>query len=126
MVQAGELQGRCILIVEDEWLLADAISDAVERAGGTLLGPTGSVKEALSILVEAERLPDAASLNIRVLDGESYPVADELARLGVPFVFASANGSSSLPARFARRPMIAKPFPGYRIAQALAALLSSG
>ena len=122
-MQGDELKGRHILLVEDEWLLADAISDAIDQAGGTILGPTASVEGALKLLAETEQLPDAATLNIRVVDGESYPVADELTRQGVPFLFASANGSSSLPSRFARRPMVAKPFSGHQVVQALAAML---
>lgn len=123
-MQGAELKGRHILLVEDEWLVADAISDAIDQAGGTILGPTPSVEGALKLLAAAAQVPDAATLNIRVADGESYPIADELARQGIPFLFASANGSSSLPSRFGRRPIIAKPFSGRQVVQALAAMLS--
>lgn len=121
---SSELGGRRILVVEDEWLLADAISDAVREAGGVVLGPVASVREALQLLLDAGAPPDGATLNIRVLDGESYPVADELTRLGVPFFFASANGASSLPTRFARRAIISKPFSPHHIVQALDAVFN--
>lgn len=123
MVTASGLEGRRILVVEDEWLLADAISDAIQHAGGTVVGPVATVDGAL-VLLSGETAPDGATLNIRLADGESFPVADELARLAVPFLFASANGRTSLPSRFARRAMVAKPFSARHIVQALEALLA--
>jgi CheY-like chemotaxis protein len=121
-VSGTELNGRRILVVEDEWFLADEISHAVNRAAGTVVGPVASVEEALELL-QREPEPDAATLNVRVADGESYPVADELARRHIPFLFASANSASSLPGRFSRRAIVGKPFSGARLVTALSALL---
>ena len=84
-MQGDELKCRIILLVEDEWLLAATISDAIDHAGGTILGPTASVEGALRLLAETEQLPDAATLNARVVDGDSCPEADELTRRGTPF-----------------------------------------
>jgi CheY-like chemotaxis protein len=117
------LSGRRILVVEDEWLVADDISEALVRAGATVIGPVASVGEALRALAESSNPPDAATLNIRVADGESYPAAEALERLGIPFIFVSANSRSTLPMRFARRALVAKPISGHRVAEALAALL---
>ena len=39
-------------------------------------------------------------------------------------LFASANGRTRLPSRFARRAMVAKPFSARHIVQALEALLA--
>ena len=118
------LSGRLILVAEDEYMLADAIVAAIESAGGNVLGPFPSVEESLRALASAERQPDSAALNIRLLDGESYALADELRRRSVPFVFASANRVSLLPSRFSRSPMVGKPYAAYQVVQALTALLA--
>jgi hypothetical protein len=62
-------------------------------------------------------------LNVQLIDGESYPVADRLKALGLPFLFASATGQLTLPDRFARNVLLSKPLGGHKVAQALAALL---
>jgi len=119
------LAGKVILVAEDQYMLADAIEAAIRSAGGEVQGPFPSAKDALDHLSGAERQPDAAALNIRLLDGESYPVADELGRRGVPYVFASGNSIESLPTRFARVPLVAKPYAAHQVVQALTALLDT-
>lgn len=116
------LREKTILIVEDEYFLADYIAAAITSASGVVDGPFASAKAAMAHLASDAARPDAATLNISLSDGTSYPVADELRRLGIPFVFASAYGSASLPARFARTPILTKPFAAYQVVQALAAL----
>jgi CheY-like chemotaxis protein len=117
------LAGKVVLVAEDEYMLADAIEAAIRSAGGAVLGPFPTVVEALDNLARAERQPDAAALNISLLDGASYPVAAELQRRGVPFVFASASSIASIPASFARVPLVAKPYAAYQVVQALSSLL---
>lgn len=118
------LTGKRILIVEDEWLLADHLAAIVERAGGTIQGPTASVDATLDLLDRADRPPDAATLNVRLGDDLSYDVADRLAAMGVPYVFISANALQGMPERFHDRPMIAKPFTDPQVAAALTGLVA--
>jgi CheY-like chemotaxis protein len=113
------LRDKHILVVEDEWLLADEICSAIQAEGGSVLGPYASRADALEALASAPAAPDA----VRLLDGESYPVADRLKALGIAFLFATANGRSTLPDRFARNVLLSKPLSGHKVAQALSALL---
>ena len=117
------LRGRTIFVAEDEYYLADYIVSAIQSAGGTVQGPFPSAGQALDGLSDTADLPDAATLNINLLDGPSYPVADALADANIPFLFASANSSATLPPRFSRSPLLAKPFAAYQVVQALLALL---
>lgn len=117
------LAGKAILLAEDDYLLASTIEAAVRSAGGIVQGPFASVGDALHALATGAGAPDGATLNIRLADGDSYPVADELVRRAIPFVFASGNGAASLPGRFAKAPMVPKPYSAVQVVQALAALL---
>ena len=53
---------------------------------------------------------NAAPRTIQHGRSESYPVADELRKQGVPFVFASAYGQDRIPLRFADVNLWQKPY----------------
>lgn len=119
---AGVLQGKRVLVVEDEWLLAEHLRNVVEDAGGTAIGPVATVQAALALLDGLPQPPDAATLNVRLADDLSYPVADRLVADGVPFAFITANRVNDLPERFRDRPAIAKPFRDAEVAALLGRL----
>jgi CheY-like chemotaxis protein len=104
---APTLNGQKVLLVEDEFLLADEIKKAVLQLDGTPLGPVPSVGQALALL-EHHR-PDFAILNIRLGSEFSFPVADELLRRGCPYVFASASPQIDIPERHRAVPLWSKP-----------------
>lgn len=52
---------------------------------------------------------DAAILDINLDDALVFPLADELARLGIPFLFATGYSSDVVPPRFADRVFLEKP-----------------
>ncbi|MGH6617118.1 response regulator [Sphingomonas sp.] len=82
--QCPELQGRRILIVEDELLVAMDVEDLLEMQGCVVLGAASTIEEAL-ILIKSDK-PEAVILD-RNLDGDrTTPVAEELNRVGIPFV----------------------------------------
>jgi DNA-binding response OmpR family regulator len=77
-----------ILIVEDESLVALGHEFAVKQAGHVVFGTAASVAQATKLL-KAGR-PDFAMLDVRLLNSElSYPIANQLRRLDIPFVFIS-------------------------------------
>ncbi|TCL66394.1 response regulator [Rhizobium sp. BK251] len=85
-----------VLVVEDEPFVAMELKAALATGGFDVLGPVGSVADALGIL-EDER-PDAAVLDVRLGSERVTPVAVALKALGVPFVLASASSASELAA----------------------------
>lgn len=88
---ATSLVGCRVLVVEDEWFIADELAWHLEKAGAIVLGPVPSVLEALKMLSTLDRLPDVASLDFKLADDTSVRVAEELDRLYVPFVFATGT-----------------------------------
>jgi len=115
---SGPLSGLTVLVVEDEFLVADLLADALDQAGARLVGMAGTLAEAL-------RLAEAAPLDLAVLDwnlgGErSTPVARLLSRRGVPFVISTGYGT--LDEEFAAVPTITKPYEPAQLIGALAAL----
>lgn len=116
------LAGKTILVAEDDYLLADTIDAEIRSAGGIVQGPFTSAKDALGSLLLGTPPPDAATLNVQLSDGDSYPVADELTRRGIPFVFASGNNPASVPSRFTRVAAVPKPYAAHQVVQALVTL----
>jgi CheY-like chemotaxis protein len=63
---------------------------------------------------------DLAVLDFNLGHESSLPVADLLTERGIPFLFATGYGDGlELPARFARVPLVKKPYSGATLAQAL-------
>lgn len=77
-----------VLIVEDDFLIAMDLQLMVEGLGWRVLGPAGTVKEALA-LIESE-LPTVALLDVDLGVELVTPVALALKARGVPFALATA------------------------------------
>ena len=111
-----------ILVVEDEYLIRMLLEDMLVDLGYEVAAAVGTVAEASE--AAANGLFDAAILDVNVDGKEIYPVADILAKRGVPFVFVSGYGEGSLTERFRDRPSLQKPFQAEQIKVTLDKLLS--
>jgi CheY-like chemotaxis protein len=101
------LANRRILVVEDEFLIATVLCDMLEDAAATVVGPAVNLGDALR-LVQDQGI-EAAILDMN-LNGEwSDPVAEELTRRGIPFVFTTGYGANERTERFGVR-TVAKPY----------------
>ena len=100
-----------ILIVEDECLIALALADSLEQGGHEVLGPAGTMDEALA-LCEATAQPDLAVLDSDLRDGSSgVDVARALLhRWGVLSIFASGQVAEARRAQDIAFGCISKPY----------------
>src|SRR3978361_396791 len=89
MDEARQLGGRCLLVVEDEDVVAADLAAALELLGAEVVGPAGSVEEALTLVENEGGRLDGAVLDINLRNERVYPVADVLAARGGPFVFTT-------------------------------------
>ena len=100
---------RHILVVEDEYLIAMSLQDALERSGSVVVGPFPSVEKALKAL-EASLKIDAAVLDVNLGGKMVYPVADALLARHIPFVFTSGYEDSDLRQRYPHAKNCLKPY----------------
>jgi DNA-binding response OmpR family regulator len=100
-------RGMRLLIVEDEYFLAQDLAYHFQNLGAKVLGPVGTVLDALTLLKSADI--EAAVLDINLRGERVYPVADELLKRNVPFVFASGYGGELEPSVYAGIPRCIKP-----------------
>ncbi len=116
------LKGHDVLLVEDSLIIALDAEDIANRLGAKTVTTAAAVEGALDC-IEAAR-PSVAMLDINLGDHPSYPVADRLAALNIPFLFATGYGEQAqLPMNHRGRPVVQKPYTLENVARALDVLL---
>jgi CheY-like chemotaxis protein len=116
-----EWRGVRLLIVEDEYFLAQDLADRFQNLGAEVLGPAGTIREALSLAGSAQI--DGAVLDVNLRGERVYPVADLLLQKQIPFVFASGYGGELEPDAYSHVPRCIKPVDFALLARALASQL---
>lgn len=117
------LADRRILVVEDEFLIADELCRSLENAGAVVIGPAKSVDLALD-LITAENDIDAALLDVKLSGEVVYPVAEALVVRSVPFVFTSSLSEDVLAEHYSLMPRCQKPTDFTMILQELEGLMT--
>lgn len=121
MSQPIALAGRRVLILEDEYLIAMQVKRWLESVGVQVIGPVPDADQALDLIEDGA--PDAAILDINLGDGDTaYPVADKLASIGVPYLFATGDVKVSDTSAYCHRPSLEKPFLQVELERALGEL----
>ncbi|MFZ4688350.1 MAG: response regulator [Polymorphobacter sp.] len=116
------LAGHNVLVVEDAILIVMNIEAMLADVGCRSVASAGTVAEALALLAAAEF--DLAIIDVSLGPEESWPVAERLAALGVPFVFSTGHGDGVRDPRFLDRPVLRKPWDARSLAATLATLLA--
>jgi CheY-like chemotaxis protein len=93
------LLGLTVLVVEDDPLVADVISETFKIGGAEILGPAPTVRAALELLDSTAHV-NAAVLDWQLGQENTADVARELQRRTIPFVFATASVPSEIRAVF--------------------------
>lgn len=113
-----DLRDKRILLVEDEALIAAMVSEMLSDLGATVVGPAGSVQNALALAQSANF--DAALLDVNLRGERVDPVADVLIERSIPVLFASGYGAAASHGRA----VIDKPYTQDTLAQGLLAVMA--
>lgn len=120
--QRAPLMGRRILVVEDEYFLADDIGNALRTLGAEIAGPVGHIEDAVEMLHNGGAL-DAAVLDVNIHAEPIFPIARELRARHVPFVFTTGYDKISIETEFQDVPLWEKPIDVVAMVQNLASLV---
>ena len=105
--QRRALAGRAVLVVEDQYLVADQMTRSVRALGGQVVGPAPHARGALDLLKQNHI--DLAVLDVNLGDGDVYPLALELNRREISYIFATGYERWVIPEAFRTAPHLEKP-----------------
>lgn len=111
-----------VLVVEDEPLIGMDIEDAVQGLGHEVVGPIAQLDEALDLATFATL--GCAILDINIIGGHSYPVADMLLKRGLPVLLLSGYRVETLPVRLHEESRLPKPFTSAQLVEEIRELCS--
>ncbi len=103
-----DLTGCRVLLVEDEYYIADDLCQALEGCGASVVGPIPSLDKAL-LLAEVEILT-CAVLDIDLRGGSGLGVAEVLRRRNVPFIYSTGYNGAMVPEALKGAAHLEKPF----------------
>jgi DNA-binding response OmpR family regulator len=83
------INGCRILVVEDDFLIRIDLESILRDAGADIVGPCSGIADALAALADGNMT--AAILDVRLGCETVAPVARELTKKGIPFVFYSGQ-----------------------------------
>jgi len=113
--------GRRILVIEDEALIAIEMKETLTELGFVVVGPISTIPQAMAAVQDGGPL-DGVVLDLNLGGQLTYPVADRLAALRIPFIFVTGYRSDTIDGAYADVAVLEKPIN----AQCLRDLLVDG
>ena len=108
MLATGQvLRQKKILVVEDEFLIAEELAEEIRDLGAYVLGPVRTPMEALR-LIERET-PDCVVLNAILQGAAATELVQHLRKLEVPYVVVTGYPIEGLPSQFRESISVIKP-----------------
>ena len=113
-----------VLVLEDDYYLADDARRTLEDAGARVMGPFFDPDEA--VRGAEERQPSCALLDINLGEGPSFVAAERLRAHGVPIIFVTGYDAETIPPALQDVPRLQKPIDAYKVLQAVQAVCGGG
>jgi len=122
-IDQRSLQGKRILVVEDEPLVSMDIEASLSAAGCQVVGPASHLDQAKAL---AQRDCDAALVDANLAGHPVDELVAILEKRNIPFAFVTGYGRESLPQEFRDAAMLAKPFGREQLLAIVTQLLHGG
>lgn len=118
---ATQLAGRHILVVEDEYFIAEELRALLAGCGAKVIGPVSDQSEAIEML--SESAIDCAILDIDVNGRAVFPLLQELRKRDVPWIYVTGYSESLVPEALRGRAHLEKPVASDALVASVAGLL---
>lgn len=100
------LTGKSILIVEDEYLVANDLKDYIVDMGATVVGPVATIDEARKLAYSQK--PDCAIMDINFRGEMSFDLIDQFVAQALPVLLVSGYDLYDLPEAYRGLPYLQK------------------
>lgn len=112
-----QLKGQRVLVVEDDYFLAEDLRQAFVDCGAEVLGPYPDMFSAL-VRLAIDARPDLAVLDVKLCGETVFPLADVLRSIEIPIIFATAYARAEMPPEYQGELHVEKPMLMSAILQA--------
>jgi len=124
MTTTEDLRGKRVLLVEDESPITMLLEDLLGDMGCFVVAVAPRLPDAIE---KAEMLSyDVAILDVNLNGKYTFPLAEQLMKRNVPFVFSTGYGRSIIPQGLQAVPVLQKPFQQRDLVEALRVALAQG
>lgn len=111
-----------VLVIEDDYLLAEALVDSLTKLGCTVTACASSLEHAMQLAQETTC--DLAIVDVDLRGMTAFPVLERLRDRGISFVIASATELEDLPPEFADACVVSKPYDTRELRSAMSVVLA--
>ncbi len=111
------LDGLDVLVMEDDYYIADDMRQWLENAGARVLGPCPDAETALRQLEQHHA--DCAVVDVNLGQGPCFDPARDLLARGISVVLVTGYDAHVIPAELSHLPCLQKPTESYRIIKAV-------
>ena len=102
-----ELAGHLVLVVEDDYFIAEEICAALRKRGASVIGPAADVDHGRQLMTSQQL--DCAVLDVNLHGDHVFQLAGELRARGVQSIFATGYDATFLPIAFRDAIYLQKP-----------------
>jgi DNA-binding NarL/FixJ family response regulator len=120
MAEMGRLAGLSVLVLEDDYFLADDSRNVLTDTGAAVVGPFWDAAEAIAAADRSK--PDCAIVDVNLGRGPNFAPARALVARGVPVLFITGYDGDAIPEDLRDAPSLQKPAHKDRIVEAVATL----
>jgi len=122
--ESASLAGTRILVVEDDYFVANEIASVLRDHGAQVLGPVPDA--ARSRELSADSLPQCVLLDINLKGKLAFELAEEFIGRGVPAIFTTGYDASFLPPSLRGVTCLQKPIETHDLIRAVRDAVDGG
>jgi DNA-binding response OmpR family regulator len=109
------------IVVEDEFMLAEILADALVTLGCEVLGSAANVDDGVRLAGESQC--DFAIVDLNLKGKMAFPVLDRLHDRGIPCLMATGAFAEDIPPRYLGAARLSKPYDIRELQRALGLLM---
>jgi PAS domain S-box-containing protein len=118
----SSIEGKRILVVDDEPLLLMDLVDTLTNVGCVIVGPASTHAQAKVLIGEADF--DAALMDVNLGGQGVDDLSAALTQRNIPFAFVTGYGREGLPQSFKHAPLVGKPFSQHQLLEVVRQLVA--